>query len=152
MMNIYRLSFYFWPRLSIYPVHWKTELQSIIIIVSAAHLSLVPTCPKNHKNRDFYDLPTSGILTTNVNTPSQMVGDFYDVIGRTGSISALKVLSQTVPSVGEFYDECEHRICLSGTVTDERGFLRWVWTWNLPVWDIGDAWFCLYLLPKLDFQ
>ena len=42
---------------------------------------------------DFYDLPTSGIFTTNGNTPSQTcqtVGDFYDVIGRIGSISTFE--------------------------------------------------------------
>ena len=42
---------------------------------------------------DFYDLPMSGILTTSGNTQSQTsqtVGDFYDVIGRIGSISTLK--------------------------------------------------------------
>ena len=47
---------------------------------------------------DFYDIPTSGILTTSGNASSQKsqtVGDFYDVIGRIGIISALKVLSQT---------------------------------------------------------
>ena len=47
---------------------------------------------------DFYDIPTSGTLTTNGNTSSQKsqtVGDFYDVIGRIGIISTLKVLSQT---------------------------------------------------------
>ena len=47
---------------------------------------------------DFYDIPTSGILTTSGNTSSQKsqtVGDFYDVIGRIGIISTLKVLSQT---------------------------------------------------------
>ena len=71
--------------------------------------------------RGFYDLPTSGVLTTSVNTPSQTVSDFYDVIGR---ISILKVLSQTVPDVGDFYDDREHKICLSGTVADDRGFLR----------------------------
>ena len=69
-------------------------------------LSLVPTCPKN---RDFYDIPTSGALTTNGNTSSQKsqtVGDFYDVIGRIGIISTLKVLSQrSIPDVGDFYDE-----------------------------------------------
>ena len=45
---------------------------------------------------DFYDIPTSGILTTSGNTSSQKsqtVGDFYDVIGRIRII--LKVLSQT---------------------------------------------------------
>ena len=50
---------------------------------------------------DFYDLSTSGILTTIGNTPSQTsqtVGYFYDVIGRIGSISTLKVLSQTSPT------------------------------------------------------
>ena len=39
-----------------------------------------------------------GILTTSGNTSSQKsqtVGDFYDVIGRIGIISTLKVLSQT---------------------------------------------------------
>ena len=88
--------------------------------------SLVPTCPKNSKKGDFYDLPTSGILTTSVNIPSQtsQTGDFYDVIGRIGSISTLKVLSQTVPDVGDFYDECEHEICLSGT----SGMLDFVFT------------------------
>ena len=47
---------------------------------------------------DFYDTPTSGILTTSGNTSFQKfqtVGDFYDVIGRIGIISTLKVLSQT---------------------------------------------------------
>ena len=47
---------------------------------------------------DYYDIPTSGILTTSGNTSSQKsqtVGDFYDVIGRIGIISTLKVLSQT---------------------------------------------------------
>ena len=47
---------------------------------------------------DFYDINTSGILTTSGNTSSQKsqtVGDFYDVIGRIGIISTLKVLSQT---------------------------------------------------------
>ena len=47
---------------------------------------------------DFYDIPTSGILTTSGNTSSQKsqtVGDFYDVIGIIGIISTLKVLSQT---------------------------------------------------------
>ena len=70
-----------------------------------------------------------------MNTPSQTVGDFYDVIGRIGSISTLKVhLRQSPtsaiftmsvnmkfaclgrsPTIGDFYDECEHEICLSGT-------------------------------------
>ena len=87
---------------------------------------------------DFYDLPTSGILTTSVNTPSQTsqtVCDFYDVIGRIGSISTLKVHPRQSPTsaifrmsvnmkfaclgwsptIGDFYDECEHEVCLSGT-------------------------------------
>ena len=53
-------------------------------------------CPKNRKNRGFYDIPTSGILTTSGNTSSQKsqtVGDSYDVIGRIGIISTLKVLT-----------------------------------------------------------
>ena len=50
---------------------------------------------------DFYDIATSGILTTSGNTlsqTSQKVGGFYDVIGRIGIISTLKVLSQTSQS------------------------------------------------------
>ena len=87
---------------------------------------------------DFYDIPTSGILTTSGNIASQTsqtVGDFYDVIGRIGSISTLKIhprqsptsaiFTMSVnmkfaclgrsPTIGDFYDECEHEICLSGT-------------------------------------
>ena len=48
---------------------------------------------------DFYDLLRSGILTISVNTPFQ-----------------------TSQTVGNFYDECEHKICLSGTVADDRDF------------------------------
>ena len=70
-----------------------------------------------------------------MNTPFQTVGDFYDVIGRVGSISTLKVhprrsptsaiftVSVNIkfaslgrsPTIGDFYDEYEHEICLSGT-------------------------------------
>ena len=67
---------------------------------------------------NFYNLPTSGILTTSVNTPSktsQTVSDFYDVIGRMASISTLKVHPRRSPMIKDFYDECEHEICLSGT-------------------------------------
>ena len=71
---------------------------------------------------DFYDIPTSGILTTSGNTSfqtsqtvsefydvigKQTVGDYYDVIGRIGSISTLKVLIPDIPDIGDFYDECE---------------------------------------------
>ena len=61
--------------------------------------SVVPTRPKNLGF--FYDFPTSGILTTSGNTASQTsptVGDFYDVIGRTGSISTLKVHPRRSPT------------------------------------------------------
>ena len=72
-------------------------------------LSLVPTCPKNRKNRgNLKDIPTSGTLTTNGNTSSQKsqtVGDFYHVIRRIGIISTLKV--PDIPDVGDFCDECE---------------------------------------------
>ena len=84
---------------------------------------------------DFYDIPTSGILTTSRNIASQRsywVGGFYDVIGRIGSISMLKVHSRQSPTsvlftmsanmkfsclgqsptIVDFYDECEHEICL----------------------------------------
>ena len=67
-----------------------------------------------------------------MNTTSQAVGDFYDMIGRIGSISTLKVhprrssiftmsVNMKVPclgrssTIGDFYDECEPEICLSGT-------------------------------------
>ena len=90
------------------------------------NLSLVPTCPKNRKkfSRIFTIFRRLGFFETSVNTPSQTAGDFYDVIGKIGSFSNLKVLSQTVPDVGDFYDECEREICLSGTVADDREFLR----------------------------
>ena len=100
-------------------------------------LGLVPTCPKNCKNRGFYDLSTSGILTTSANTPSQtsqMFGNFYDVIGRFGNVSTFNcprrsptsaILTMSVnikfacmglsPMIGDFYDECEHEFCLFGT-------------------------------------
>ena len=54
---------------------------------------------------DFYDIPTSGTLTTNGNTSSQKsqtVSDFYHVIGRIGIISTLKVLSQTSQTLAIF--------------------------------------------------
>ena len=94
------------------------------------------SCERALRIGDFYDLPTSGILTTSVNTPSQTsqtVGDFYDVIGRIGSISTLKlhprrsptsaILTMDMkfaclgrsPTIGDFYNECEHDICLSAT-------------------------------------
>ena len=93
---------------------------------------------------DFYDLLTSEILTTSLSTPSQTsqtIGHFYDVIGRIGSISILKVLSPTSaiitmsvnikfvclgssPTIGDFYNKCEHEICMSGT----SGMLDFVFT------------------------
>ena len=91
----------------------QTESNGCLILLL---LSLVPACAKN--------FPTSWVLTISVNTPpqtSQMVSDFYDVIGRTGSISTLKVLSQTVCN---FYNECEHEICLSGKVANDWEFLQ----------------------------
>ena len=51
------------------------------------------------------DILTSGILTTSGNTSSQKsqtVGDFYDVIGRIGIISTLKVLSKTSQTLAIF--------------------------------------------------
>ena len=57
-----------------------------------------PLVPRIVRIGDFYDIPTSRILTTSGNTSSQKaqtVGDFYDVIGRIGITSTLKVLSQT---------------------------------------------------------
>ena len=68
---------------------------------------LVPTCPTNRKNRGFLrsaDVWDSYDQCENPTQTSQTVGNFYDVIGKIGSISTLKVLSQKVPDVGEFYD------------------------------------------------
>ena len=96
---------------------------------------------------DFYDFPTFVILTTSVNIPSQTsqtVGDFYDVIGRIGIISTLEVHPRWTPTsaiftisvnvkfaclgwlltIGDFYNECEHEIGLSGTL----GMLDFVFT------------------------
>ena len=80
---------------------------------------------------DFYDFPVSGILTTHGNTPSQTVGDVYDVIARIGSISTLKIHPRWSPMSVIF--------TMSVNI-------------KLPVWGIGDAWFSLFLLPKLEFQ
>ena len=90
---------------------------------------LVPTCPKNRKNRRF--LRASRILTISGNTASQTVGDFYDVIGRIGSIFTLKVHSRQSPTSAVF------------TMSVNMKFARVC---------IGDAWVCLFLLPNLDFQ
>ena len=91
---------------------------------------------------DFYDLSTSGILTTSVNTPSQKsqtVGDFYDVIGsirsycpRRSPTSAISTMSVNIkfvclgrsPTILDFYDEREHEICLFVT----SGMLDFVFT------------------------
>ena len=107
-------------------------------------LDLVPTCPKNRKNRGFLR--------------SFDVWDSYDQCEHT--ISEIPdgrrflrrdrknrkhfyfQLSQTVPDVSDFHDEREHKICLYGTVGDDRGFLRWVWTWILLVLGHGG---CLIL-------
>ena len=90
-------------------------------------ISLIPTCSKNCKNRFFfYDFPTSGILTISGNTAPQ------------------------TPRRSATFTTWSER-----SIPDSPWrwwFLRWVWTWNLPVWDIGDAWCCCFLLPKLDVQ
>ena len=78
---------------------------------------------------NFYDFPTSGILTTSVNTAYQTAGNVYDVIGRIGSISTLKVHPRRSPTVGDFYDDCEHEIFLSGT----SGMLDFVFTCYLSL-------------------
>ena len=136
------------------PVFFTIECPPLGFFFLKTWLDLVPTCPKNRKNRGFYDFSTSGILTTSANTPSQRsqtVGDFYDVIGRIRSISTFNCPRQSPTSaiftmsvnikfacmglsatIGDFYDECEHEVCL--------------------FWDMEDAWFCLHWLPKLDFQ
>ena len=72
------------PRIFNYRVlPWAVGLKTL--------LSLVPTCPKNRKNRGFlrsFDVWDS--YDQCEHTPSQTsqtVGDFYDVIGRIASIS-----------------------------------------------------------------
>ena len=68
---------------------------------------------------DFHDLPTSGILTTSGNTPSQ-----------TCIPDSKRFLRHDRKNRKHFYFE--------GSVPDgprRRRFLRWVWTWTLLVWD-----------------
>ena len=73
-------------------------LSDTSIVCENASIAWFPLVLRIVRIGDFYDIPTSGILTTSGNTSSQKsqtVGDFYDVIGRIGIISTLKVLSQT---------------------------------------------------------
>ena len=94
----------------------------------------------------------SAILAASVNTTSQTINDFYGMIRRIGSIFTSMVHLRLSLMVSYSYDEEEHEICWFGTVTNNLWFLRQAWTWNLPVWHIRNAWFCLYLLLNLDFQ
>ena len=55
---------------------------------------------------------------------SQTVGDFYDVIGRIGSISAFKVHPRRSPTIGDFYDGVNMKFACLG----HRGCLILVFT------------------------
>ena len=86
---------------SLYYAPFLISLSSFpVVFVEGPHLlkAWFPLVLRIIRIGDFYDIPTSEILTTSGNTSSQKsqtVGDFYDVIGRIGIISTLKVLSQT---------------------------------------------------------
>ena len=75
--------------------------------VTLRRLSLVPTCPKNHKNRGFLrfsDVSDSydQCCGNTASQTSQTVGDFYDVIGRIRSISTSKVHPRQSPTSAIF--------------------------------------------------
>ena len=87
----------------------------ILYCITLRRLSLVSICPKNRRNQGFLRFSD--------------VSDSYDQWehripdGRRFLRRDLKNRkhfyfegpSQTIPDVGDFYDECEHEICLSGT-------------------------------------
>ena len=91
-------------------IYFNTLLRNIMSFKPGSH-----TCPKNRKNQ--------GIVTISGNTASQTfqtVGDFYDVIGRIGSISTLKVHPRRSPTSAIFTISVNmkfvclgHRGCLS---------------------------------------
>ena len=108
--------------------------------------SLVRTCSKNRKNRKNRGFLRFSYVWDSYDQCEHPIPDipdgrrFYDVIGRIGSISTLKVhpdgpiFTMSVnmkfawlglsPTIDDFYDECEHGICLSGT----SGMLSCVFT------------------------
>ena len=59
-----------------------------------------------------------------VSQTSQMIGDFYGMIGRTGSICTLKVDPRRSSMVVNFKDKREHEVSLSVMVANGWRFLR----------------------------
>ena len=90
--------------------------------VTLRRLGLVPTCPKN---RDFYDFPTCGILTTSGNTASR-----HPRHPRHPGHPRRSAIFTT-------WSEESEAFLLWRSIADgpqRQRFLRWVWTWNLPVY------------------
>ena len=79
-----------WPMFAILMTNMETRLKAWFLLV----LTIV-------RIGNFYDFPTSGILTTSGNTRSQTVVDFY-VIGRIGTICTFKVYPRWSPTSAIF--------------------------------------------------
>ena len=79
---------------------------------------MIPTCPTNRKNRGFLRLSD---VWDSYDQWEHRIPDIPD--GRrflqrdrnNWKHFYFEGPSQTVPDVGDFYDECESEICLSGT-------------------------------------
>ena len=95
--------------------HEKFRLYTPTHKPSSVFLSLVPTCPENRKNRGFLRFSDVWDSYDQCEHPIPEGRRFYDVIGRIRSISTLKVHPRRSPTIEDFYDECEHEICLSET-------------------------------------
>ena len=90
----------------------------------SSDLSLVPSCPKNRKNRGFLRFSDVWDSYDQCKHPIPDGRRFLRRDRKSRKHFCFKGTSQTVLDVGDFYDECEHEICLFGTVADDRGFLR----------------------------
>ena len=114
------------------------------------HLSLVPTCPKNRKNRGFLQSSDVWDSYEQCEHPIPDIPDGRPFLRRDRKNRKHFYFEGTVPdglrrwrffmmsvnikfaclgqspTVGDFYDECEHEICLSGT----SGMLDFVYTCN----------------------
>ena len=99
----------------------------ILCCVTLRPLSLVPTCPKNRRNQGFLRFSD---VSDSYDQWEHRISDIPD--GRRVLRRDLENRkhfyfegpSQTVPDVGDFYDECEREICLSGT----SGMLEFVFS------------------------
>ena len=102
-----------------HPVVWVTPKVTKQRII---YLSLVPTCPKNRKSRGFLRSFDVWDSYDQCEHPIADIPDGRRFLRRDRKNRKhfyFEVLSQTVPDVGDFYDECEQKICLSGTVVDD---------------------------------